>query len=172
MEAKVVTSGEELGFTDIEDDKYPKSNRLLTAIVLTFMGAAIFVFDKIMTMFNMSFPVPYNYVLEFYNITLLVPAQTFPTVWIWLESLNLTSNTDINHAVSVVGISIYWFAVLWLYAIWVEVVGIVMARLGNYDRPDIQGAFKVYLLPALVALLFFLLLNTYLLYGDTSLLEL
>lgn len=152
-------------------DRYPKSNRLLTAIIIGFLGACVFGFDMAMTRLNESIAFPYNYVLEFYNITLLLPAQTFPKVWGFLNTLSLTSNPDINLGIRCAGMFLYSAIVLWLYALWVEFIGIIMARLGGYNRPDIGGAFKVYFLPALIALLFFLLLNVFLLYGDTSVME-
>lgn len=153
---------------DEEDARYPKSNRILTSIILSVMGAGAYVADIVMTKLDVTLIAPYKYVLSFYNATLLVPAQTFPKVWDWLVALELTKNPDIDRGISIVGIILYWAILLELYSIWVEGVGIIMARLGNYDRPDIMGAFKVYFLPALIFLLFYLLVNIFLLYGDTS----
>lgn len=151
-----------------EDERYPKSNRILTAIVLSIMGLGIYIFDKLLMMFDGALSAPYNYVFEFYNLTLLMPAQTFPKVWAWLNTLSLTSNPDVNLGIVSTAMFLYWLVVLGVYALWVEFVGIIIARLGRYDRPDIWGAFQAYLMPALIALLFFLLVNIFLLYGDNS----
>lgn len=149
-------------------DRYPKSNRILTAITLSVMGAGMYALDKLLTMFDEVLAVPYSYVLEFYNITLLVPTQTLPKVWIWLSALELTSNPDVNLGISAVAIFLYWTVVFGVYSLWVELIGIMIARLGNYDRPDVVGAFQLYLFPALLAILFFLIINVFLLYGDNS----
>ena len=149
-------------------DRYPKSNRILTAITLSVMGAGMYALDKLLTMFDEVLAVPYSYVLEFYNITLLVPTQTLPKVWVWLSALELTSNPDVNLGISAVAIFLYWAVVFGVYSLWVELIGIMIARLGNYDRPDVVGAFQLYLFPALLVILFFLIINVFLLYGDNS----
>lgn len=151
-----------------DSDRYPKSNRLLTAIILSVMGAGAYVLDLVISSFNIKLAIPANYVYEFYYITLTVPAQTFPKVWGWLTTLGLSGNADVDKGIAVIGMLLYSSVVLWLYSVWVELVGIVMARLGNYDRPDILGAFKAYFLPALITTLYFFIIYIALLYGDTS----
>lgn len=166
-----VVNNDELPIVDEDseiEDRYPKSNRFLTAVILSILGAGAYIFDLALNYLDITLPIPANYVYDFYYITLTVPAQTFPKVWSWLAGLGLIGNADVDKGVAVIGMLLYSFAVLWLYAIWVELMGIIMARLANYDRPDILGAFKAYVLPALITTLYFLIIYVALLYGDTS----
>lgn len=138
--------------------KYPKSNRILVGIILIFMGAIGYVWDVVLTQFPIEEieELPYALCVEFYNITLIMPAQSFQKVWHLLESLQLNESDNINKAISIAGMAAYSTAVLWLYIIWVERIGIMIARIYNYRDPDISSAFKLYLMPALLSTLYFL----------------
>ena len=135
--------------------KYPKSNRVLVAAILIFMGAGAYVCGVVLAQFPIK-ELPYILCVEFYNITLIMPAQSFPKVWHLLESLQLSESANINKAISGAGMAAYSAAVLWLYIIWVEGIGIMIARIYNYRNPDISSAFKLYLMPALLGTLYFL----------------
>lgn len=135
--------------------KYPKSNRVLVGIILIFMGAIGYVWGVVLAQFPIE-ELPYALCVEFYNITLIMPAQSFQKVWLLLESLQLNESDNINKAISITGMAAYSTAVLWLYIIWVEGIGIMIARIYNYRDPDISSAFKLYLMPALLSILYFL----------------
>lgn len=156
--------------SDIEVDNrfYPKSNRVLTGFVLSVLGAGAYVCDALMQKFPPELGLPYNVVVDFYRLTLVKPAQTLIDVWQWLSDLHLTESSNLNLTISVIGMIFYTLVVLELYAIFIEVIGIMLARLGRYDRPDILGAFQLYFLPALMVLAYFLIIHAILLYGDTS----
>lgn len=153
---------------EVDDQRYPKSNRVLTGFILSVLGAGAYVCDLVMQRYPPEFGLPYSAVVDFYRSTLVKPAQTFIDVWHWLLELHLTESNDLNLAISVIAMVLYTLAFLWLYAIFVEIIGIMIARLGRYDRPDILGAFQLYFLPAMTVLAYFLIIHIILLYGDTS----
>lgn len=133
--------------------KYPKSNRRLIAGILVFMGVIAYMFG----LFLAKFPIeksPYVLCIEFYNLTFIMPAQSFPKAWGFLEALQLTDSPSINKVISAAGMAAYSTVVLWLYVIWVEGIGIMIARIYNYRDPDIGNAFKLYFMPALLSALY------------------
>ena len=133
--------------------KYPKSNRILIAVMVAVMGVGAYMFGVFIKQFPIT-ALPYALCVDFYNITLVMPAQSFPKVWQILEALHLTESTSINKAISGAGMTIYTVIVLWLYAIWVEGIGTMIARIYNYRDPDISSAFKLYFMPALLSILY------------------
>lgn len=152
-------------------EHYPKSNRVLTGFVLAFMGGGVYIFDYVMRYSGFDAGIPYSIVMDFYRITLVEPAQSFINVWLWLSGLELASSHGINQAISIIGMALYAGLFLYLYALFIEVIGIMIARLGRYDKPDIMGAFQLYCLPALVVSAYFLIVHALLLSNELGLIN-
>lgn len=137
---------------------YPKSNRLLTAIILIIMACGAYVLGLVLAKVPVI-DLPYSAMVDFYNITAIMPAQSVPKVWDWLVALELVSLGGVNKAIAGIGLLVYCSLVLWVYAIFIEGIGIMIARLYEYDRPDISAAFKLYFLPLLICSLHFIIMN-------------
>lgn len=158
IKVKQNLSKEEVAAIKIEEGKYPKSNRLAVGTVLSIMGAIAYAIGLVLKKSPIN-DAPYDYVMKFYELTFIITAQSFGTVWSWLAGLELASSNNINKAISILGLLIYWAVVLRVYILLAEGAGILVARINNYDRPDMSGALKFYLIPGLLCFLYFLVVS-------------
>ena len=92
----------------------------------------------------------------FYNYAIVVPFQSVFNLWIWMlnSMASITSYTTFNIIIGSAGAIIYALILFFIYNVIIEIVAIMFKPL-NKGRPSRVGAWILFLMPAIIALIWY-----------------
>lgn len=93
-----------------------------------------------------SFERPINYIAALYYYTVYIPINWFGYVWTYLRNSSITPYENLNLVLSIVGTSIYGLILFLMYTF-------AAKGLSNFFNVSKKGAFKIFLIPAFLALI-------------------
>lgn len=136
----------------------PAPHQLLVVYILIFIGAIWVGMTELapILMDYSEYPVPYKHIAMFYNYAIVVPFQSVFNLWIWLlnSMASITSYPTFNIIIGSAGAIIYALILFFIYNVIIEMVAIMFKPL-NKGRPSRGGAWILFLMPAIIALIWY-----------------
>ncbi len=133
------------------------------AVIIMLIIAGIFVTGWVVVteiapiLMNYSeYPLPYKHIAMFYNYAIVVPFESIFNLWIWLlnSMASITYYPTFNIIIGSAGAIIYAFILFFIYNVIIEMVAIMFKPL-NKGRPSRSGAWILFLMPAIIALIWY-----------------
>lgn len=154
---EVVQQEKAVPYASTPDERFAVYILLVIGGVL--LAGWVFVTEVAPILINYSdYPLPYKYVAMFYNYSIVVPLRSVFNLWIWLlnSMASLTSYPGFNLIVGSAGAIIYGLTILFIYNLVLGVVALMFRPL-NKGRPSHIAAWILFFMPAIIALVWYLI---------------